>query len=388
MTQRRICVVTGSRAEYGLLYWLLQEIIADPRLALQIVATGSHLSPEFGLTYQAIEADGLRIDRKIEILLSSDTPIGTTKAVGLGVIGFADAFADLDPDIVVVLGDRFEILAAAQAAFFAGIAIAHISGGEVTEGAADDVIRHCITKMSRYHLVAADAYRRRVIQLGEAPNTVFNVGDPGLDNIARLDLMDRRELATSLDMDLTAPFLLTTYHPVTAGARDARVGMQALLDALNEFPTHNIVFTKPNADAGARALTTMIDDYAAAQPQRVKAFTSLGQRRYLSALHHCVAVVGNSSSGIVEAPAVGKPTVNIGPRQHGRLRASSIIDCAETSGAIAAALTRALSEAFSAQAAHAESLYGNCSASSKICELLASVDARRHYAKPFHDLAP
>jgi UDP-hydrolysing UDP-N-acetyl-D-glucosamine 2-epimerase len=388
VTPRRICVVTGSRAEYGVLYCLLQEIIADSRLALQIVATGSHLSPEFGLTYQAIEADGLRIDRKIEMLLSSDTPIGTTKGVGLGVIGFADAFADLDPDIVVVIGDRFEILAAAQAAFFAGIAIAHISGGEVTEGAVDDVIRHCITKMSRYHFVAAEAYRRRVIQLGETPGTVFNVGDPGLDNIARLTLMDRRELADSLDVDLSVPFLLTTYHPVTAGACDARGGMQALLDALDEFPTYNIFFTKPNADAGGRALTAIIDAYAAAQPQRVKAFTSLGQQRYLSALRHCAAVVGNSSSGIIEAPAMGKPTVNIGARQRGRLKASSIIDCAETSISITTALTHALSDSFSTQAAQTESLYGNCSASSQIRELLATLDAQRNVAKPFHDLAP
>jgi len=387
VTPRRICVVTGSRAEYGLLYWLLREIIADSRFVLQMVATGSHLSPEFGLTYQAIEADGLRIDRKIEMLLSSDTPIGITKAVGLGVLGFADAFADLDPDIVVVLGDRFEILAAAQAAFFAGIAIAHISGGEVTEGAVDDVIRHCMTKMSRYHFVAAEAYRRRVIQLGEDPGTVFNVGDPGLDNIARLNLMDRCELAASLDVDLTTPFLLTTYHPVTAGARDGRTGMQALLDALDEFPAYNILFTKPNADAGGRALATMIDEYVAAQPQRVKAFTSLGQKRYLSALRHCAAVVGNSSSGIVEAPAMGKPTVNIGTRQHGRLKASSIIDCAETSISIAAGLTRALSEAFGAQAAQAESLYGNCSASSQIRELLATLNVQRNVAKHFHDLA-
>jgi UDP-hydrolysing UDP-N-acetyl-D-glucosamine 2-epimerase len=387
MIRRRICVITGSRADYGILYWLLKEVSADPRLALQIVATGTHLSPEFGLTYKVIESDGMRIDRKIEVLLSSDTSIGISKAVGLGIIGFSDALAELNPEIVVVLGDRFEILAATQAAFFAGVPVAHISGGEVTQGALDDVIRHCITKMSRYHFVAAEDYRRRVIQLGESPDTVFNVGDPGLDNIARLGLLDRNGLSAALDIDLSKPFLLTTYHPVTAGAPDPRVGMHALLDALDEFPTHDILFTKPNADAGGRGLAKAIDDYAAKHPRRVKTFNSLGQQRYLSAMLHCAAVVGNSSSGIVEAPAMGKPTVNIGPRQQGRLKASSVVDCDETSVGIVAALQRALSDTFAAEALHTESLYGNCGASAKICEILATVDVGRDFAKTFHDLA-
>ena len=387
MTQRRVCIITGSRAEYGLLYWLLREIRADSRLALQIIVTGAHLSPEFGLTYRAIEEDGFHIDRKIEVLLSSDTMTGISKAVGLGVIGFADAFADLNPDIVVVLGDRFEVLAAAQAALFAGIPIAHISGGEVTQGAVDDVIRHCITKMSRYHFVAAEDYRRRAIQLGEAPGSVFNVGDPGLDNIVRLDLMNRNELSASLDFDLARPFLLTTYHPVTTGVGDPRLGMRVLLAALDAFPTHTVVFTKSNADAGARALTGMVEEYTAAQPHRAKLFTSLGQLRYLSVMRHCAAVVGNSSSGIVEAPAMGKPTVNIGPRQHGRLKANSIIDCDETTEAITSALHKALSPSFSAQAANTTSLYGNCSASTQIKDQLAALDVQRNFAKPFHDLA-
>ena len=384
--QRRVCVITGSRADYGILYWLMREIRADPRLALLIIATGSHLAPEFGLTYKAIEGDGFRIDRKVEVLLSSDTPIGMSKAVGLGVIGFADALEDLNPDIAVVLGDRFEILAAAQAAFLAGISLGHISGGELTEGAVDDVMRHCITKMSRYHFVATETYKRRVIQLGEPPNTVFNVGGPGLDNIRRLELMDRAPLADSLAIEPTEPFLLTTYHPVTAGSLDARPGMQALLDALDAFPGYKIAFTKPNADAGGRVLGAMIDAYAAAQPHRVRAFTSLGQQRYLSAMKHCAAVVGNSSSGIIEAPAMGKPTVNIGTRQQGRVRASSIIDCGESSGAIQAAIARALSPLFTAQAAETTSLYGDCSASTEICKLLATLDVQRNFAKRFHDL--
>jgi GDP/UDP-N,N'-diacetylbacillosamine 2-epimerase (hydrolysing) len=387
MSARRICVVTGSRAEYGILYWLLREIEADPRLSLQIVATGSHLSPEFGLTYKAIEADGLRIDRRIEVLLSSDTPIGVSKAMGLGVIGFADALTDLDPAIVVALGDRFEILAAVQAAFFAGIPVAHISGGEVTLGSIDDAMRHCITKMSRYHFVAAEAYRRRVIQLGESPESVFNVGAPGLDNITRLALMDRSDLFTTLNLDPSMPFLLTTYHPVTAGAGDPLSGMHALLQALDAFPTHQVLFTKPNADAGGRALAEMIDGYAANRANRVRTFTSLGQLRYLSAMRHCAAVVGNSSSGVIEAPAMHKPTVNIGLRQNGRLKATSVIDADETSVAITTALRRALSDKFAEFVLHTESLYGNCAASTQIREYLATVDASRNFSKSFYDFA-
>jgi UDP-hydrolysing UDP-N-acetyl-D-glucosamine 2-epimerase len=384
--QRRVCVITGSRADYGVLYWLMREISDDPRLALQIIATGSHLAPEFGLTYKALESDGFRIDRRVEVLLSSDTAIGMSKAVGLGVIGFADALADLKPDIVVVLGDRFEILAAAQAAFLAGISLAHISGGELTEGAIDDVMRHCITKMSRYHFVATETYKTRVIQLGEPPDTVFNVGAPGLDNIIRLGLLDRQALADLLAIEPTEPFLLVTYHPVTAGSSDPRPGMQAMLDALDAFPGHTIAFTKPNADAGGRVLAAMIDAYAAAKPLRVKAFTSLGQQRYLSAMKHCAAVVGNSSSGIIEAPSMGKPTVNIGTRQHGRVKAASIIDCGESRSAIQAAIARAISQPFTAQAAETASLYGDGSASTQICKLLATLDVQRNFAKHFHDL--
>lgn len=383
---RRICVVTGTRAEYGILYWLLRELNADPRFALQLAVTGSHLSPEFGLTHRVIEADGFSIDRRIEILLSSDTPVGMSKAVGLAVIGFADAFQDLNPDIVVVLGDRFEILAAVQAAFFAGISVAHISGGEVTLGALDDGMRHAITKLSRYHFVAAEPYRRRVIQLGEAPDTVFNVGDPGLDNIDRLEFMDRTALAACLGLDPSAPFFLATYHPATVGAGDPCVGLRAVLDALDAFPNHQVVFTRPNADAGGRGLAHLINDYAAHQPQRVKCFASLGQLRYLSAMKHCAAVVGNSSSGIVEAPALAKPTVNVGDRQAGRLRAASVIDCKEDTRSIVDALSQALSTPFLQRTQNGTSPYGNCDASSKIGGLLASLDISRHHAKRFYDL--
>jgi UDP-hydrolysing UDP-N-acetyl-D-glucosamine 2-epimerase len=365
--------------------WLIREIASDPRLELRIIATGSHLSPEFGLTYRAIEADGNTIDRKVEVLISSDTAVGMSKAVGLGVIGFADALADLQPHLVVVLGDRFEIFAAAQAAFLARIPIAHISGGEITEGALDDGIRHCITKLSLFHFAAAEAYRQRIIQLGESPERVFNVGDPGLDSVSRLPLMSRDELTRALGVDPSKPYLLATYHPVTAGDADSLSGLRALFEALDAFPNYSVIFTLPNADAGSRVMGEMIGEYAASRP-RVSVHASLGQVRYFSAMKYCAAVIGNSSSGIVEAPAMGRPTVNIGPRQQGRLKATSIIDCAATVHGIQSALAQALSESFAALASRAESLYGNCSASRQICDLLASVPLSHEFTKEFHDL--
>ena len=386
MSPRKICVVTGSRAEYGLLYWLMKEIQADPELQLQVVATGMHLSPEFGLTYRVIEQDGFTLDAKVEMLLSSDTPVGVAKSVGLGVIGFADVYDRLQPDIVVVLGDRFEILAAAQAAMLAEIPIAHISGGEVTEGAIDDSIRHAVTKMSYFHFVAAEAYRARLIQMGEHPSRVINCGDPGLDNLERLTLLSREELAQALKFPLGANYFLVTYHPATLGKLNPVSAMQELTAALDRFPQIQIIITKPNADAGGRELGKMVDEYAARHPDKVYACTSLGQLRYLSAMKHCAAVVGNSSSGIVEAPGLKKPTVNIGDRQKGRLRASSIIDCAESAQAIAEAIDAVLSTEFAQVVAQTESLYGNANASSQIKEFLKRVDCPKRISKRFYDL--
>lgn len=383
---RRICVVTGSRAEYGILYWLLREIREDPQLQLQLIATGMHLAPEFGSTWRAIEADGFPIDRKVEMLVASDSELGVTKSVGLGVIGFADAFASLAPDVVVVVGDRFEILAAAQAAFLAGIPLAHISGGELTEGAVDDVIRHVITKFSRYHFVASEEYRKRVIQLGEPPEFVFNVGDPALDNIVRLELLTREALSAAVGFDLSRAFFLTTYHPVTAGAADRLPGLQEMLDALDAFPQFAVLITRANADAGGRKVSRLLDSYAGQRRGRVHISTSLGQLNYLSAMRHCAAVVGNSSSGIIEAPAMGKPTVNIGTRQSGRLKATSIIDCEPSREAIRQALERAVSPEFQASAAGTISLYGNSSASTRICAALKRLDLTRYVAKRFHDI--
>jgi UDP-hydrolysing UDP-N-acetyl-D-glucosamine 2-epimerase len=386
MTKRKICVVTGGRAEYGLLYWLMKGIQDDAELELQVIVTGMHLSPEFGLTYRVIEEDGFAIDAKVEMLLSSDTPVGIAKSLGLGVIGFADALERLRPDIIVLLGDRYEILAAVQVALIARRPVAHISGGEKTEGVIDEAIRHAITKMAHLHFVAAESYRMRVIQLGEDPARVFNVGDPGLENINRLKLLECHELETSLDFTLGEITFLVTYHPVTLDEVSPAVAMAALLQALDTFIEAKIIITKPNADSGGRILVGMIDEYARTRPERVFASTSLGQLRYLSAMKHCSVVIGNSSSGIVEAPALGKASVNIGSRQSGRLKASSVIDCRENVNDIVQAITTALSPSFREGLSTVESLYGSGNTSGEIKECLKKTDLQSILVKRFHDV--
>lgn len=382
---RKICVVTGSRAEYGLLYWLMKGIADDPDLHLQIIVTGMHLSPEFGLTYRVIEEDGFRIDARVEMLLSSDTPVGIAKSIGLGVIGFADAIERLKPDILLVLGDRYEILAAAQAAMVARVPIAHLHGGEATEGLIDEAIRHAVTKMAHLHFVAAEPYRERVIQMGEDTNRVFNFGAPGLDNIFKLDLLDREQLEASLNFKLGKLNFLVTYHPVTLNDKSSSEGMNSLLKALDEFPEAKIIITRPNADTDGRLIIRMIDDYAARQPQRVVVFTSLGQLRYLSAITHVDVVIGNSSSGLVEVPFLKKPTVDIGDRQLGRLKAASVLECDETFEAIKAAIEKALSEPFQRSLAGVESLYGSGNASFRIKECLKGVNLDGILLKKFRD---
>ena len=370
MAQRKICIVTGTRAEYGLLYWLMKEISDEDELELQIIATGMHLSPEFGLTYQQIEADGFSIDIKVEMLLSSDTPVGIAKSIGLGVIGFADALEQLKPNILVVLGDRFEILAAAQAAMVARIPITHIHGGETTEGAFDEQVRHAITKFAQWHFVAAEPYRQRVIQLGEAPDRVFNVGSPGLDHLQYMDWLDRPTLERSLGMNLRSPLFLVTYHPVTLDNQSPSIAMQELLAALDGFPEATVILTYPNADTGGRILIDQINRWVNQNQQRSKAFVSLGQQRYLSLVREVDVIIGNSSSGLTEAPALKKATVNIGDRQKGRLKAKSVIDTQECNQAIVAGIHQALSEEFQAMLASVKSLYGTGNVSRQIKEKL------------------
>ena len=386
INKRKICIVTGTRAEYGLLYWLMREIQDDEALELQLIVTGMHLSPEFGLTYQTIEKDGFKIDEKVEMLLSSDTPVGITKSIGLGVIGFADALDRLKPDIMVLLGDRYEALAAAQAAMVANIPIAHIHGGETTEGAIDEAIRHSITKMSQIHFVSAEPYRKRVIQLGEQPDRVYNFGAPGTDNIVKMKLMDLDELENSIDFKLGEKFFLVTYHPVTMHLNSAEKAMQNLLDALDKFQDYKILFTKPNSDTGGRIISKMIDDYTQNNPERVFSATSLGQLRYLSAMKLCSAVIGNSSSGIIEAPVFRKPTVNIGERQSGRLRMLSIVDCSEKQEFIERSIIEVISEKFMQKLKDTDFAENDGNISRRIKNILKNVELSNICKKQFYDL--
>lgn len=369
---RKIAIFTGTRAEYGLLHWLMRDIHADPDLGLQVIAGAMHFSPEFGETWREIAADGFAIDAKVEMLLSSDTAVGVAKSVGLGTIGFADALDRLAPDLLVVLGDRFEALAIAQTALILGIPIAHIHGGEVTEGAYDDAIRHAITKMASLHFVATALYAQRVIQMGTLPDRVFDVGAVGLDHLTRSPAIAKATLATELSFALTGPYVLVTYHPVTAGSEDPADTTRALLAALDTIPDHQVIITFPNADNGGHAITPLLVEYAASQPARVLAIASLGFRRYKAAMAGVSAVIGNSSSGLIEAPYFGVPTVNIGIRQKGRLAGASVLHCAPTAQAITDSLQQALSPAGQAMARTAENLYGAGNASAKILAVIKS----------------
>ena len=338
---KKVCVVTGTRAEYGLLRWVIDGVQKSHLLSLQLCVTGMHLSPEFGLTYKEIESDGYTIDSKVEMLLSSDTAGGVTKSMGLGLIGFADEFERLKPNLVVLLGDRFEIMVAAIAATIARIPIAHLHGGEATEGLIDEPIRHSVTKMSHLHFVAAEEYRNRVIQLGEHPSTVFNVGGLGVDNILKLDLLSREELEKSLNFKLGAKNVLVTFHPVTLENKTSGMQMDELLSALDKLLDCKIIFTMPNADTDGREIFQLIQSFCRRNENAV-AFTSLGQIRYLSCLNHVDMVVGNSSSGLLEVPSFKIPTINIGDRQRGRMKADSVIDCEPKENEISEAISKGI----------------------------------------------
>lgn len=382
--QKKVAVFTGTRAEYGLLFWLLKDIQTDAELKLQLLVSGMHLSPEFGQTYQQIERDGFYIDEKVEILLSSDSAVGTAKSMGLGVLGFADGLARLKPDVLVILGDRFEALAAAQTAMILRIPVIHLHGGEITEGAYDDAIRHAITKLSYLHGTSTEAYRQRVIQLGEAPERVKNIGAIGLDHLKRAQFMDLPALAQSLNFPLTQPYFLVTYHPVTLGEEAPEACFQALLDALDTYPEHQVILTYPNADDGGRRIIPMLEAYTAANPQRVLAIPSLGQVRYLSAVKHASAVIGNSSSGIIEVPAFDVPTVNIGVRQQGRLAAKSVLHCKASQADIEQAIEIAVSRRYKAEDDIIDNPYGQGDSSAQVIAMIKSL----HFepCKSFYDL--
>lgn len=343
---KKVCVVTGTRAEYGLLKPLIKKIDDDNELELQLVVTGMHLSPEFGLTYREIEQDGFKITERNEMLLSSDTPTGIIKSIGLGMVGFADIFARIAPDIVVILGDRYEMLAVATAAVIHRIPIAHIHGGELTMGAIDDVIRHSITKMSTLHFPSTEEYRKRIIQLGESPEKVFCVGALGVENAKTQQLFSKKELAESIGFSLDRSYVVVTFHPVTLEKDTAGRQFENLLAALDYFKEYKVIFTKANADTDGRIINQKIDEYVYQNKDRATAVTSLGMVRYLSAMKYCEMVIGNSSSGIVEAPSFHIPTVNIGDRQLGRTKAASVIDCGNSIENIVEAINagRALGE--------------------------------------------
>jgi GDP/UDP-N,N'-diacetylbacillosamine 2-epimerase (hydrolysing) len=383
---RKICIITGTRAEYGLLRWVMQGVKEDSELTLQIIATGMHLSPEFGLTYKAIEQDGFQIDRKVEMLTSSDTPVGIAKSMGLGMIGFADALHELQPDLIVVLGDRFEIFSAVSAALIARIPVAHLHGGETTEGAFDEALRHSITKMSQLHFVAAEPYRQRVIQLGEQPNRVFLVGGLGIDNIKRMQLLDRAALEVSLDFKLGVKNLLITFHPVTLEKATAEKQMEELLAALAELKDTQLIFTLPNADTGGRLLIKMVQSFVA-EHTNARAYDSLGQLRYLSCISHVDGVVGNSSSGLAEVPSFKKGTINIGDRQRGRLQAESVINCAPTRENITTALQQLYSADFQASLHNMINPYGEGGASAKVVHTLKYYPVEDIVKKFFYDLS-
>ena len=371
--KRKICVITGTRAEYGLLRWVMQGIKDDPELELQIIVTGMHLSPTFGLTYKEIEKDGFQIDYRIETISEFDSPIGISESIAKGVQGCALALNELQPDLVVLLGDRFEIFGAAIAAMVARIPIAHIHGGESTEGLIDEAFRHSITKMSQIHFVAAPEYRDRVIQLGESSNNVFLVGGLGLDNIKRLTLLDKGALEVALGLKFNIRNLLVTFHPVTLENETAEQQMKEILEALSELHDTTLIFTLPNADTGGRIIIGMIEEFVNCSPNAYS-FKSLGQLRYLSCLQFIDGVLGNSSSGLTEVPSFKKGTINVGDRQLGRLRAESVIDCEPLRAEIKRSLDELYSRNFQLRLATVINPYGNGGASDKVLEVLRSID--------------
>lgn len=384
---RKICLITGSRADYGHMQWLARDIADDANLELQILVTGSHLSPRFGETYREIEADGFVISAKVP-LPDGDMSLDVARAVGAATTGLAEALERLDPDIVVILGDRYEMLAAASAALILRIPVAHLHGGEVTEGAFDESIRHAITKMSHLHFTAAEPYARRVRQMGEAPERVFQFGTPGLDALIRSEMMSRQELSASLGFDLVQRFIMISYHPVTLSNAAPAVAVKEMLAALDAFADYRVVISGVNADTGNSEIAAVVQRFAANNEGRALFVDSLGHRRYLSALNFAETLIGNSSSGIVEAPSVGTPSVNIGDRQKGRLRAASVIDCGESRLEIEDAITRALDPDFLKTAWQVEPPYGRSGASVKIKNVLATVSLENIITKPFHDQEP
>lgn len=384
---RKICVVTGTRAEYGLLSRLLKMIQDSPLTDLQIIATNMHLSPKYGETYKEIESDGFVIDKKVPMIVDGPDNSNTTlKCMSMALSGFADAYDELKPDLVVVLGDRYEILAAATAALISRIPIAHISGGDVTEGAYDDAIRHSITKMSQLHFPSTEVYRRRVIQLGEQPDRVFNVGSTGIENIKMLPLLVKDEIDKFIGMTLDRNTILVTYHPVTLGKSSTETDIKNFIEALEELPDIKVIFTMPNSDTGASAIVEAIEGFVNRNSNRAKAFKSMGVKRYLSVMSQVGAVVGNSSSGIVETPSFGIPTLNIGDRQKGRLQADSIVNCETNKKSVIEGLKLVLSSEMQEKAKHTVNPYEQLDSAQKIFKVISTYPLDKLNQKHFYDI--
>lgn len=385
MKKKKICVITGSRAEYGLLYWFLKEVNKDENLKLQLIATGMHLSKKFGLTFKEIKKE-FKINKKINIDISYDSSIGISKSMGKAIKLFSEAYIELNPDIVVVLGDRYEIFSAAAAAMISQIPIAHIHGGELSEGSWDDYIRHSITKMSHLHFAAAEEYKKRIVQLGEDPKRVFNIGGTGIENIKRLKLLNKKEFENSINFKLNKKNLLVTFHSSTLEKNTSKKQFQELLSAIDELDETNIIFTKTNSDLNGNIINQMIDEYTKKNSNKSVSFTSLGQLRYLSALKFVDALVGNSSSGLLEAPSFKIATINIGDRQKGRIEAESVINCLPRKKNIKDSIKKIYLNNFQKILKNVINPYDKGNSSKKIVNVIKKTNLENILTKKFNDI--
>lgn len=385
-TRKNIVVVSGSRADYGLLRWVIDGVKKSDYLNLKLIATGMHLSPEFGLTINSIKKDGYDIYKNVECLLSSDSSSSIGKSIGLGIIGFSDAFSEINPDLIILLGDRFEIFAAATAAMVSKIPIAHLHGGETTEAAIDEAIRHSITKMSHLHFVASKKYKQRVTQLGENPKMIFNVGGLGIDNILKIKLIEKYDLEKKLDFKFGKKNILVTFHPVTLEDETSASQMRELLSSLSILKETKIIFTMPNADADGRIIIDLIKDFCKNNPHS-KFYKSLGQEKYLSCINQVDFVIGNSSSGIIEVPTFKKGTINIGDRQKGRLQAKSIVNCRPIKEDITQAIKLIYTKEFQESLSKVKNPYGNGGASEKIIKVIEEIKLNSILKKKFYEFS-
>ena len=381
MLIKKVCVITGTRAEFGQLKGVMEGIQKSKILGLQVVVTGMHLSPEFGMTVNTIENEGIKVNRRVETLLSSDSSVGLTKSIGLGVIGFADALEELKPDLILILGDRYEIFAAAVAAMVATIPIAHIHGGESTEGVIDEPFRHSITKMSHLHFTCSEIYKERVIQLGENPNYVYNFGSPAIDNIYNLKLIDKKEIEKLINFEISDKCFVITFHPVTLENSSAENQFSELLLGLKKFKNYKLIFTYPNADTEGRIIIKMIEEFIRNNPYQSISFKSLGQIKYFSILKYSTLVIGNSSSGLIEVPSFRIPTINIGDRQKGRIKAKSVIDCLPNKESIEQAINKGISKHFQEGLKELKNPYGEKGSSKKIVKQLENVNIDKDFLK-------